>query len=110
MTLKLEMAAGPAGQLGIATRDVSVRVLNCSASGCLLETNAYLDPGAIASLRITVGADEFEDDVQVMRCQAVEGAGALFRVGVRFLWSGSPERRALRHVVWRWCQGESAYS
>jgi PilZ domain len=94
-------AAG--GSLGIVTRELQVRVLNCSPSGCLLETDIRLETGATASLRMEVDGTEFSDDIEVVRCQRVEGAGALYQVGVRFLWNAPPNRKALRRVVWKWC-------
>jgi hypothetical protein len=95
----------PESRLGVATRELCVRVLNCSPSGCLLETDTRLDAGMIASLQLVIHGDEFCDDVEVVRCQRVEGAGALYQVGVRFLWNAPPSQRALRWVVWQWCHG-----
>jgi hypothetical protein len=95
------------GQLAVLVRDVRVRVLNCSASGCLLETSARMDVGATASLHMTIDGEEFVDGVQVVRCQLVEGAGALYQVAVRFLWNTPPDRRALRHGIWQLCQRAS---
>lgn len=101
---------GAGSLLGVATRELWVRVLNCSPSGCLLETPTRLDTGVIASLRLIIHGDEFCDDVEVVRCQLVEGSGALYQVGVRFLWNASPDRRALRRVVWDWCHGTATES
>lgn len=100
-----KMAAPPANRLGIATRELRVRVLNWSPSGCLLEANAPLEPGTTASLRMVIDGDERTDDVEVMRCRLVEGAGSIYHIGVRFLWTAVPDRRALRQVAWRWCHG-----
>jgi hypothetical protein len=47
-------------------------------------------------LRIVVDGRELVDDVQVVRCQAIEGAGSLFQVGVRFLWTIAPGKGSLR--------------
>jgi PilZ domain len=102
--------AAPGSLLGVTTRELWVRVLNCSPSGCLLETDTRLDLGVIASLRLIIHGDEFCDDVEVVRCQLVEGAGALYQIGVRFLWNASPDRRALRRAVWQWCHGTATES
>jgi hypothetical protein len=88
-----------AGQLGVLTREFRVRVLNCSSSGCLVETNARLDVGTIGSLRLTIGGSEFVDDVLVVRCQNIEGAGSMYHVGAKFLWIDPPSRRTLRGAM-----------
>jgi hypothetical protein len=96
-----------ANKLGVLMRQLRVRILNCSASGCLVETNAHLDIGTIGSLRLAIDGEEFTDDLMVVRCQAIEGAGSIFHVGAKFLWTDSPGRTALRcamrpaHVVAR---------
>lgn len=110
MNAGINGTASPGSLLGVATRELWVRVLNCSPSGCLLETDIRLDTGVIASLRVIIHGDEFCDDVEVVRCQLVEGAGALYQVGVRFLWNVPPDRRALRRVVWQWCHGTATES
>jgi hypothetical protein len=106
MITGLNRAEDPAGRLGVATRDLSVRLLNCSPSGCLLETDGRLESGATGVLRLTIGGDEFSDDVEVVRCQAIQGAGALYQIGVRFLWNAPLNRRALRRIAWQWSRGE----
>jgi len=110
MNAGVNRAAVPGGRLGVATRELRVRVLNCSPSGCLLETDTRLDVGVTASLRVLIHGEEFCDDVAVVRCQLVEGAGALYQVGVRFLWTSPPSRRALRRVVWQWCHDTATES
>jgi hypothetical protein len=83
-------------RLGVLTRERHVRVLNCSVSGCLLETNCHLEVGTIASIRVTIDGRELADDVQIVRCQEIAGAGARFHVGARFLWTHPVDRRSLR--------------
>lgn len=87
-------------QLGVLTRERRVRLLNCSVSGCLFETNCRLPIGAIASVRVTLDGREMTDDVQVVRCQPIAGAGETYHVGVEFLWTrplaDASLRRALR--------------
>ena len=92
------------GQLAVLMRDLRVRVLNCSPSGCLLETNARMDTGATGSLHMVIDGAEYTDDIQVVRCQLVEGAGSLYKVGVRFLWNRPAERNTLRVAIWGMCQ------
>jgi hypothetical protein len=87
--------------LGVLGKELRVRVLNCSPSGCLVETNSRLEVGTIASLRLSLQGDEFTDDVQVVRCQQIEGAGPLFHVGAQFLWTGMPHEQSLRQLMRR---------
>jgi hypothetical protein len=83
-------------RLGVLARDFEARILNYSATGCLLETNARLEVGTVGSLRFVIEGRELIDDVQVVRCQPIEGAGSLYQVGARFLLTMSSGRGALR--------------
>ena len=94
-------------QLGVMTRERHVRLLNCSVSGCLLETNCRLPVGAIASIRVTIEGRELTDDVQIMRCQSIAGAGDTYHVGAQFLWTQPLVRRSLRSAL-RQARGEFA--
>ena len=89
----------PDQRLSVLTREVEVRVLNCSASGCLVESTRQLAVGTIASLRLALGDEEFVEDVQVVRCQQIEGAGSLFHMGAEFLWTAVPGERSLRRAM-----------
>jgi hypothetical protein len=86
-------------RLGVLTRECHVRVLDCSVSGCLIETNCRLDVGATASIRVVIDGRELVDDVQIVRCQSIAGAGALYRVGAKFLWTHPLHSRALRGAL-----------
>ena len=86
-------------QLGVLTREFRVRILNCSSSGCLVETNTRLEVGTIGSLRLAIAGDEFVDDVLVVRCQGIEGAGSVYHVGAKFLWIDPPSHRTLRSAM-----------
>ena len=86
-------------QLGVLTRERQVRLLNCSVSGCLLETNSRLPVGAIASIRVTIEGRELRDDVQVVRCQPIAGAGETYHVGAQFLWTQPLQRESLRSAL-----------
>ena len=88
-------------RLGVITRLCQMRVLNCSASGCLLETDRRFDVGAIASIRVVIDGREFADDVQIVRCQPIAGAGSVYHVGARFLWANPPSAASLRTALWR---------
>src|SRR4026208_952089 len=82
-------------QLGVLTRERHVRLLNCSVSGCLLETNSRGPVGAIASILVTIEGRELTDDVQIVRCQPIAGAGDTYHVGAQFLWTQPLVRQSL---------------
>ena len=85
--------------LGLLTREFRARLLNFSPSGCLVETNSRVDVGTIGSLQFIIDGKEFADDVQVVRCQQIEGAGSLYQVGARFLWTAAATKGTLRRAL-----------
>ena len=85
-----------AGQLGVIGRDFQARLVNYSPSGCLFETNVRLAVGTIGTLTFTIDGRQLADDIQVVRCQPIEGAGSMFQVGARFLWAMMPGKETLR--------------
>jgi hypothetical protein len=87
--------------VGVITREVRVRLVNISSSGCLIESSTRLEPGTAGDLRIRVGSDIYGDDVRVARVQQVQGAGSTWHVGAEFLWTTQPGTRSLRRVVAR---------
>jgi hypothetical protein len=91
--------------MGVLGRDFQVRVLNCSPSGCLLETNAPIDVGTVGSLTLTVDGHELLDHLLVVRCQPKQGAGSVYHVGAQFLWLGTLTRHTLRGGLGRSVQG-----
>jgi hypothetical protein len=86
---KGSLGAGISNRLGVLGRDFQARLVNCSPTGCLLETNSRIEVGTVGTLHFVVDGSELSDDIQVVRCQAIEGAGSLFQVGARFLWTTS---------------------
>ena len=84
------------GSFGVLTRELRVRIVNCSPSGCLLETNARLPVGTIGSLSLRLGAHQLADDIRVVRCQPIAGAGDVFHIGAQFLWTALPGQHSLR--------------
>ena len=85
--------------LGLLTREFRARLLNFSPSGCLVETNSRVEVGTIGSLQFVIDGKEFADDVQVVRCQQIEGAGSLYQVGARFLWTAAANKGTLRRAL-----------
>jgi hypothetical protein len=88
-------------EVAALTTDIRVRVLNVSAAGCLVETNRPLEIGSVATLRITFSGGDFEDTVQIVRCQEITGGGAVYHVGTVFLTTTPPSIESLRYLIRR---------
>ena len=91
-----EVLTAAADRIGVLARDFQARIVNYSPTGCLLETNCRLDVGTVGTLRVVINGTELVDDVQIVRCQPIEGAGSLFQIGARFLWTSTPKRQSIR--------------
>ena len=87
--------------VGVLTRDVRVRLVNLSVSGCLVETTTKLEEGSAGSLRVRINGDTYADDVRIVRVQQVYGGSSTWLVGAEFLWTTQPGIRSLRRVVAR---------
>jgi len=80
-------------------RDVPVRVIDVSITGCRLESTRRFDTGTTGALTVTVGAVKYSDDIRVTRCHSLDGASGLYDVGVEFLWTTVPREQSLRRVL-----------
>jgi PilZ domain len=85
----------------VLTRERHVHVLDVSRTGCLLESRWQVQVGTVGRLRLTLGTERCEDDVEVVRCDAVPGKRSLYYVGVRFLWTTPPHPGSIRRVIER---------
>jgi hypothetical protein len=81
------------------TRELPVRVIDVSESGCLIETRRRMEVGTIAALHLRLGTQHCTDDVEVMRCDAVRGVRNVYHVGVRLLWTTPRKAGSIRHAV-----------
>ena len=88
-------------EVGALTSHFRVRVLNCSAAGCLLETNAPIAIGTVGKLRVSFGDREFDDPIQIVRCGLMAGTNVVHHVGARFLSMTPPYAGTLRYMMWR---------
>jgi PilZ domain len=86
-------------KLATLTRHLRVRVLNCSADGCLLETTAPLEVGTVGNLRVTFSGRQLEDSIQVVRCVLMKGTKVVHHVGARFLSMTPPYAGTLRYTM-----------
>lgn len=85
--------------VAVLGRDVTVRLLNVSNSGCLLQSELRLAEGTVGTLRLTFEGADYADDVRIMRCQAPAAGDNFFKLGVQFLWTSHPGERSLRRLV-----------
>ena len=85
--------------VAVLGRDVTVRLLDVSSSGCLLQSETRLLEGTTGTLRLSYHGVEYVDDVRVMRCQAPVNGDNWFRLGAEFLWTTHPDERSLRRLV-----------
>jgi PilZ domain len=90
---------------GALTRELSVRVINISGSGCLVESQRRLEVGTIGKLRLQLGVEECGDDIEVVRCETVEGARSIYHVGMRFLLTTPRNPGSIRYAVSRHAAG-----
>lgn len=88
-------------ELAAIASEIRVRVLNVSAAGCLVEANRPLEVGRAATLRLTCAGGDFEDTVQIVRCQEITGSGMVYHVGVAFLTTTPPSIESLRYMIRR---------
>jgi hypothetical protein len=79
--------------------DIPTRVLNCSAGGCLLETTTAVAVNTVAALHVSFDGRQFEDLVQVVRCQASDVTNDFYLVATRFLALTAPDAGSLRYVL-----------
>ena len=85
--------------VAVLGRQVTVQVVNISASGCLLESGNRLAPGATGSLVVRFEGRDYADDVRIMRCQQCEGASGTYLIGAEFVWTNPPHDGSLRRIV-----------
>ena len=85
--------------IAVLGRDVVVRLLEISRSGCLLESSHAMTEGTIAGLSIEIDGREYTDEVRVSRSQLLAGVGERYAVGVEFLWLQLPREQSLRHYA-----------
>ena len=66
----------------------------------LIESHQWLAVGTIGSLRLQLGGQQYLDDVEVVRCQPIQG-NSVCHVGVRFLLTTARHEPSIRHAVTR---------
>jgi hypothetical protein len=85
--------------VGALSRDVSVWILNISASGCLLESGYRVEVGTTGVLSMMRDGQDYSDEIQINRCSPVAGSSGRYLLGAQFLWTSIPGERSLRLVT-----------
>jgi len=90
-------------EVGALVEDIRVRVINCSAAGCLLESDRRIAEGTIATLQLSIGGRTFNEVAAVVRCEPVDRRNGLYHVGAQFLSTIAPHAGSLRYGMRREC-------
>jgi|SRR6185503_13136834 len=89
------------GSPAVLMREHLMRIVDVSRSGCLIESRHRVEVGTVGRLRLRLADQECSDDVEVVRCDAVGLAQALYHIGVRFLWTTPRRAGTIREAVSR---------
>jgi hypothetical protein len=84
--------------VAVLGRDVTVRLVDLSGSGCLLESDTHVAAGTAGSLTVTFRGREYADAIRVNRCQPIAGTSR-YHVGAEILWTSKPGAQSLRRLV-----------
>jgi hypothetical protein len=101
MLYEFERSGAGEEELAALTKEIRARVLNCSVTGCLVETDGPVAIGTVAVLQVAFDGRELTDTVRVVRCQQIEGAGGVNHVGLQFVSTRPPDADTLRFVAHR---------
>jgi hypothetical protein len=85
--------------VAVLGREVAVRLVDISSSGCLLESTCRLEEGTTGVIRVQYEGGQYVDEVRIMRCRACEGSSAVYQLGAEFLWTTNPRETSLRRVL-----------
>ena len=85
--------------VAVLGREVPVRLVDISPSGCLLESASRLEEGTTGVVRVEYEGGHYMDEIRIMRCRACEGSSALYHMGAEFLWTSNPRETSLRRVL-----------
>ena len=84
--------------LGTLLTSTPLLVLEISRTGCLLESECPMEPGAAGKLRVAIDGRSYSEEVRITRCQRLEGTGTRYRLGAEFLPTRRPS--SLRRVIY----------
>jgi hypothetical protein len=87
------------GELATLPVSTSVRILDISLSGVLVESRHSAKPGARGRLRLNLGGQPFLAEVEVRR--VVDGGPNAHRIGAMFVDLSSEHRQMIRRFTER---------
>ncbi len=79
--------------------NMSVRVLDISTAGVLLQSPRLLNPGSRGSLRFTLSGEPFAADVHVRRVSSASAAGAGYQIGATFVGMTLEHRQLIERFM-----------
>ena len=92
----------------VLNRQIGVRVLDVSASGCLLESDCDVPVGTVGSLSLEANGRQYVDPIRVTRAQAIPGGGERHLLGAEFVWLTLPSPTSVRRLARRVTGSETA--
>jgi hypothetical protein len=79
--------------------NMSVRVLDISTAGVLLQSPRMLNPGSRGSLRFTLAGAPFLADIQVRRVTSGSDPGSGYRIGATFVGMSLEHRQLIERFM-----------
>ena len=99
MTFGSDESRSIRSDIATLARHIRVRVLNCSSTGCLLETTGPVPVGATGKLRVSLDGEDFDDTIQIIRCEHIAGTDQVYHVASRFIPTPAPYVGSLRYTM-----------
>jgi hypothetical protein len=97
----VETILNRADLITVLNRRITVRLLDVSATGCLLESDSEVPVGTVGALSLEADGTEYSDPIKVTRSQAIPGGGQRHLLGAEFVWLTLPEPRSVRRLARR---------
>jgi hypothetical protein len=79
--------------------NMSVRVLDISTVGVLIQSPRLLNPGSRGSLRFTLAGAPFAADIQVRRVSSASENGSGYRIGATFVGMTMDHRQLIERFM-----------
>ena len=95
----LDAIFGASDLIAVLGRDVAVRLVDISGSGCLVQSETRITEGTTGTLRLSCDGVDYVDDVRVVRCRPPTAGDSWYRIGAQFLWTSHPGERSLRRLI-----------
>src|SRR3981081_2210703 len=85
--------------LAVLPVSVTVRVMDISVPGVLLQTSRPFEAGTRASLRLNMGGLPFAADIEIQRVSGETGSGARYQVGATFVTISQEHRQTNEALI-----------